>query len=480
MGSVTADTMSQSISAVRSALSVCPPDHIAAEVALSEVTALLRHQSDCLSPDDLCFVCSLADVERTPPLLLTQALRCLRNVAAVSQQHRAAVAADGALLLRLAALLRRRLSGDEEGAVVNGDGDGQSLALAGRIAVQLLGNVVSAVASARKLVWSALAGLLNGLLSAGDNKLSQYTSMLLFNLLKDDGTVTALSGRADFGAVVARLLGLVAAPEPCEWALYCVEALLAAGLQTLVENVPETLLPVLLDVVLIAVERDHLQLSAEDVCFARDICLSAATPLLKLDAATLTNTDPTLLKKLLELIAVLSAGERLRPTLQAHGPTLEMVVNLLRVVHELGKEEGTAFSSLNKLSDMQQVEEGGEDAVSRQSSFGLKALLVRLVGNLTWRCAAAQQAARRLGAIPVVLECCNLDARNPLLQQWAVSAVRHLCEACPENQAEIAGLGLQDLAPAAQEELRQVGVTVVREAGRIRVLPSQPMPPPPP
>ncbi|XP_037072318.1 uncharacterized protein LOC119093468 [Pollicipes pollicipes] len=269
---------------------------------------------------------------------------------------------------------------------------------------------------------------------SGDEKLPLYAAMLFFNAIKGSGELTVrLLARDDFGSVAAALLTLVS--RDSEFALFGAEELCSADLARVYTAVPAEHRPLLLDIALSACERDRLALPLEAALFVKERFRALAEPLLTAAVAL-----------------------------------LEAVVRLLRAVHELGSADGTAFSTLAKLAEL---EEAGDDAVSAEPTFGLKAQLVRLLGNLVWRRPDAQHAARRLGAVPVVLECCNLDARNPLLQQWAVVAVRHLCEACLENQAAIRELELQGLAPEAAEELRQMGVTTVREAGRIRMRPAQ-------
>ncbi|OAD58114.1 Ataxin-10, partial [Eufriesea mexicana] len=39
-----------------------------------------------------------------------------------------------------------------------------------------------------------------------------------------------------------------------------------------------------------------------------------------------------------------------------------------------------------------------------------------------------------LDVIPLLLDCCNIDARNLLIMQWTILALRNLCEDNPANQ----------------------------------------------
>ena len=418
------------------------------ERRLADITTRLRSDPDCLSPAELTTVSALVQTgldSAAAVSILTEALRCLRNAAAVSPSHRQQLGADSCLLRRLAALLLRRR-------------DSEQLLVPARCAVQLLGNVVSAGRDAQVAIWSNIQDLMLDLLSANDEKLPAYSAMLMFNSVKGNADVQAsLQARSDYGSVMSMLLMLVTLD--CEFALFCVEELCAVDFVRLYGAVSEVHYAVLLDVVLVAEEAGRLRLPVGAAEFVSDRFQTRAQ-------SPAAAADPVEMKKLLELLGVMSAEDRLRPALQREDVLLETTVRLLREVHELSKADGTAYSTLGKLAELQRE---GADQVSAEPTFGLKAHLVRLLGNLVWRRPEAQHAARRWQAIPVVLECCNLDARNPLLQQWAVVAVRNLCELCPENQEEIRAMRMEGVAPAAAEELRRMGLTTVTEAGRIRV-----------
>ena len=73
-------------------------------------------------------------------------------------------------------------------------------------------------------------------------------------------------------------------------------------------------------------------------------------------------------------------------------------------------------------------------------SYGAEGELMRLVANLLYRRVECQAAVRELDLIGAVLQRCRDDERNPLLREWALLAVRNMCEDCAENQAVIAGI----------------------------------------
>ncbi|KAI8441112.1 hypothetical protein MSG28_009372 [Choristoneura fumiferana] len=53
------------------------------------------------------------------------------------------------------------------------------------------------------------------------------------------------------------------------------------------------------------------------------------------------------------------------------------------------------------------------ETVERHVAFGFKAVLVRTLANLCWKNQANKKQMRELDVISVLLDCCNIDARNP-------------------------------------------------------------------
>nr|XP_021197848.2 ataxin-10 isoform X2 [Helicoverpa armigera] len=111
------------------------------------------------------------------------------------------------------------------------------------------------------------------------------------------------------------------------------------------------------------------------------------------------------------------------------------------------------------------------ETVERHVAFGFKAALVRTLANLCWKNQENKKLIRELEVIPVLLDCCNIDARNPLIMQWVIFAVRNLCENCPENQEVISKMTLQ--APVDNEVLQEMGLTLQTDTqgNSIRIVP---------
>ncbi|XP_067131099.1 ataxin-10 isoform X2 [Centruroides vittatus] len=112
---------------------------------------------------------------------------------------------------------------------------------------------------------------------------------------------------------------------------------------------------------------------------------------------------------------------------------LETAIDILKIVHLLGKSENNVFSPVSSL----RVETLTEDSESH-STCGFKRNLIRLIANMCSENQINQNVARELDAIPLILDCCNIDSRNPFILQWCIFCLRNLLHRNSENQCLLA------------------------------------------
>ena len=55
----------------------------------------------------------------------------------------------------------------------------------------------------------------------------------------------------------------------------------------------------------------------------------------------------------------------------------------------------------------------------------------------------ARDEIRKIGAIPVILSLAHLDAKQPLLREWGIMAIRNLCANNERNQDYIQNLKVE-------------------------------------
>jgi len=75
--------------------------------------------------------------------------------------------------------------------------------------------------------------------------------------------------------------------------------------------------------------------------------------------------------------------------------------------------------------------------------LGWKSDLVQLLTGLVWEHGGNQDLAGQQETLPLLLDLTRMDARNPLVTQRAVLALRALTASHPANQALLAGLASQ-------------------------------------
>jgi hypothetical protein len=66
--------------------------------------------------------------------------------------------------------------------------------------------------------------------------------------------------------------------------------------------------------------------------------------------------------------------------------------------------------------------------------------LLRLLANVAMDCRPVQDCTRQAGGVHVVLNHCKLDPDRPMQREWALFALRNLCEGNEETQALIRNL----------------------------------------
>ncbi|XP_050306129.1 uncharacterized protein LOC126743191 [Anthonomus grandis grandis] len=194
-----------------------------------------------------------------------------------------------------------------------------------------------------------------------------------------------------------------------------------------------------------------------------DICLNALAKMLQESHTVVFQVAESGIfseeevSRILELLAHLSSDDKYLPFLQNDKNLLINAGVLLINAHRLGKQKNNVFSPVQKLSEIQMP----GDELRRNPVFGFKADLVRLIGNLCWKNKKMQDLAREAELIPVLLDCCNMDAKNPFIIQWAILAIRNLCEQNNENQTIISSLTQRGVV--SSEILEEFGLTLHTE-----------------
>lgn len=161
---------------------------------------------------------------------------------------------------------------------------------------------------------------------------------------------------------------------------------------------------------------------------------------LKTEASYADRVHPREVYALLEVISTLSADVEYAAALATDHSLFLNVGCLLSSIAALGASQtANMFTPIAKLAQIA-PNSTERTAIQLDVSYDLKSLLVRTIGNLAFGNARNQELAREMDILRAVLNCTSVDARNPLIKEWSVLAIRNLCDGCVENQALVRSL----------------------------------------
>ncbi|KAH8309138.1 hypothetical protein KR059_006139, partial [Drosophila kikkawai] len=151
---------------------------------------------------------------------------------------------------------------------------------------------------------------------------------------------------------------------------------------------------------------------------------------------------------LLRIIASVSGSEKYGNVYATDQSLFINVSSLLRCVVAAGKEPdgGGLDKPMTKLEEVA-LTSGIDAGYEKKVSYELKTLLVRCCANLLYENKENKGYCLDTQLMPALLECTTMDARNPLMREWSILAIRNACINCPEAQQVIAGLTMQGSAP---------------------------------
>ncbi|XP_076234155.1 ataxin-10 [Calliopsis andreniformis] len=178
--------------------------------------------------------------------------------------------------------------------------------------------------------------------------------------------------------------------------------------------------------------KDAIQFLAERFCRRSDLILGTPDKLLD-------ENESIEIVFLVDILATLtSRSSEEYSFLRSYKSLLINCTYLLKAIQMIGKTQNNCFTPIQKLSDLaptvQDVSTSNNSNIRNQHTFRFKGELIRIIGNMTYKSKENQDLLREMDAIPLLLDCCNMDARNPFIIQWTILALRNLCEDNPANQ----------------------------------------------
>ncbi|PNF25240.1 hypothetical protein B7P43_G13869 [Cryptotermes secundus] len=303
-----------------------------------------------------------------------------------------------------------------------------------------------------------------------DVKVANYSSMVIYNILL---------GCTDIRIVVENSKEILEilldnAAKNSEFALYAVQLLLSGVgyLPKMYDKVDVTYRLLLLETLQCMVTDSDTSVPVASIKFLVRQFKDCSDCIMKTCDKYVERLEPEEVTELLQLLASASAKSRYLSELQKDMSLLITCSALLTSMHSLGKMGENNFTLIQKLSDLSVSTQRSD--IREHPAFEFKSYLVKLLGNLCWRHPENQNQVRELDCIPVLLDCCNIDARNPLIMQWVVLAIRNLCENNFENQAVIASMTRKGTVDSSV--LREMGLALhASDESKIIIMPRDSM-----
>ncbi|XP_008560587.3 uncharacterized protein LOC103580559 [Microplitis demolitor] len=179
--------------------------------------------------------------------------------------------------------------------------------------------------------------------------------------------------------------------------------------------------------------------------------------------------EPSEVIILLDILCALSSAEQAEE-IRSDTSLLINSVYLLRAVHMAGKDKNNFFTPVQKLSQVAPAGKNSrEESIEDHVAFGFKSSLIRLIANMVYKKRKNQDLVRELDGISILLDCCNIDARNPLITQWCILAIRNLCDNNSKNKEFISSS--TKIRFIDNQVIREMGITLTEDGNPIGIVP---------
>ena len=376
--------------------------------------------------------------------LRAECLRCLRNFVAGVHRNQIFVAEHVVRDGLLSKMIQDNNSESEEELVCL------------RISLQVLGNLINDNTEVQKMIMSDenFIKCLSSSLSSSDEKVLIYSSKTIQMILENQQNlaeeVPDVCER--LSVLIPHLISHYQRGE--SWPASCLELLLSSG-QYLKHLTPEERVDTsVVDVLPCPPHSSVLQLLVSDFTFLTDLHL-LTTSSTTLSSSTLQASS---ILSLTSFLTKCSEDSECQVMMQSNKSLVINTTYLLRLVHQSAKSDDD-LTVLNKLSDV-------SEQVNKSPTFGFKESLIGLLTNLVWGHHDNKTLVAELEGVALLLDCSQMDARNPFITQRVVLAIRALTDNHPGNQSLLART--KKLGAADSDLLRELGLSRDKDGNIIK------------
>lgn len=375
--------------------------------------------------------------------VVTNAFRYLRNLCATNSESQSAIAQNIKIVTSSRKILLQIISSE----IIHDD---HILCL--NVGLQFLANFLVYNRKNQQIVWSDCQELLEKGVAFNNKKVQHCCLMIIYNIFL--GNFEILS---NIKCSYENIIELATDENSSEYANFILDffAVNSKYLERFYDKLKVKLKLVILDEIqrMTREQSAVAPISCDTIKFLVNQFSHKADWILN----TIQSNDDFLkvveVVKLLEILVTFSCDDdnKYLEILQQETSFYINCVALLKAVHALSKEGKNNFTMLTKLSEISE----SETIDSGNPVFGFKGMLIRIVGNLSWKNKKFQDIIRDLEGIQVILDCCVIDARNPFITQWSILAIHNICEKNQENQEIIALMSKEGVIDA--KSLQEIG-----------------------
>ncbi|XP_076341008.1 ataxin-10 isoform X2 [Tachypleus tridentatus] len=310
--------------------------------------------------------------------------------------------------------------------------------------LQFIGNLVTGNTKTQDYCWNIFFDehhLFNGLLRNQDRKVSEISSMVLFNCL-NFSRIKQLTDTQD-GIEITDALITHVAEGLCEWSLFIVKNLVQneGFFPRCYDSISMRNRLVLLDLVTEELtnkkesESEQFNVPSSAVTLWKEKFKNVAMNMLQTCTnSTQLDLEPLEVEKILNVLCLISVLPALNDDLKQDYELIESLVDTLKSIHLLGKTGTNYFTPIQSLHEINNC----SLSIQTHPAYGFKKNLIRLIGNVCYECQK------------------NQDMKCSDILQWSVFALRNLLNKNKENQKLVANMSAAGV-PVRSDILTELG-----------------------
>ncbi|XP_050428755.1 ataxin-10 [Adelges cooleyi] len=139
-----------------------------------------------------------------------------------------------------------------------------------------------------------------------------------------------------------------------------------------------------------------------------------------------------------KVLAKASSMDKFKSSIQTHTAFLKKLIEVLKYIHESSKSSSGNKDEFSQAKNLSALFTNSE--ITNHSRFWFKSDVIQLIANICYNHEEHQNLMRTHNIIPILLECCSFDAKNPLMREWSLFALRNILDGNLDNQTFLANI----------------------------------------